>query len=55
MLSPFDDSRSTRSPRPIAHVGTSDRNFYDRYYFNCHAGDDTLMLIPGSGSTRTSA
>ncbi|MER6513384.1 hypothetical protein ABT158_41705 [Nonomuraea sp. NPDC001636] len=33
----------------MRHVATSDRNFYDRYYFNCHAGTDELMLIVGLG------
>jgi hypothetical protein len=34
---------------PIRHPATSDRNFYDRYYFNCHASTDELMLIIGVG------
>ena len=49
MLSPLDDLPIHQIAEPIRHVGTSDRNFYDRYYFNCHAGDDTLMLVAGMG------
>jgi hypothetical protein len=30
-------------------VFTSDRNFYDRYYFNCHPSSDELFLITGMG------
>lgn len=35
MLSPLDDYPIHQVPEPIRRVGTSDRNFYDRYYFNC--------------------
>ncbi|MFC0314995.1 hypothetical protein ACFQNE_03705 [Gordonia phosphorivorans] len=35
-LSPMDDYPIHQIPEVIRHVGTSDRNFYDRYYFNCH-------------------
>jgi hypothetical protein len=31
------------------HVGTSDRNFYDRYYFNMHASSDEVFVIMGMG------
>ncbi len=30
-------------------VFTSDRNFYDRYYFNCHPSSDELFLVAGLG------
>ena len=33
----------------IRHVGTSDRNFYDRYYFNCHQNDGEAFAIFGYG------
>jgi hypothetical protein len=49
MLSPLDDLPIHQIAEPVRHVGTSDRNFYDRYYFNCHAGDDRLMLVTGMG------
>lgn len=49
MLSPADDYPVHQAAEPIRHPATSDRNFYDRYYFNCHAGTDELMLIVGVG------
>ena len=53
-LSPLDDYPVHQIAETIRHVGTSDRNFYDRYYFNCHAGVDgdtePLFLIIGSRS-----
>jgi hypothetical protein len=48
-LSPLDDFPVHQIAQPIRQVATSDRNFYDRYYFNCHAGTDELMLIIGLG------
>jgi hypothetical protein len=48
-LSPLDDYPIHQIPEVIRHVGTSDRNFYDRYYFNCHPRSGDLMLITGSG------
>ncbi|GAA0336740.1 hypothetical protein NE235_24955 [Actinoallomurus spadix] len=48
-LSPLDDYPVHQVPDVMRHVGTSDRNFYDRYYFNCHSRSDELMLIAGLG------
>jgi hypothetical protein len=48
-LSPLDDYPVHQAALPIRHPATSDRNFYDRYYFNCHAGNDELMLLVGLG------
>ena len=48
-LSPLDDYPVHQAALPIRQVTTSDRNFYDRYYFNCHPGTDELMLIVGVG------
>lgn len=48
-LSPLDDYPVHQVAQPIRYPATSDRNFYDRYYFNCHAGTDELMLIIGMG------
>ena len=39
MLSRFDDYPIHQTPEPVAHVATSDRNAYDRYWFNGYAGD----------------
>jgi hypothetical protein len=48
-LSPMDDYPVHQIAQPVRYVATSDRNFYDRYYFNCHCGTDELMLIVGLG------
>lgn len=48
-LSVWDDFPVHQVPEVVRHVGTSDRNFYDRYYFNLHACDDSLFLILGMG------
>jgi hypothetical protein len=49
MLSPLDDLPIHQVPLPVRQPGTSDRNFYDRYYFNCHPCSDELFLILGMG------
>lgn len=49
MLSPMDDYPLHQVAEVMRHVGTSDRNFYDRYYFNLHSCDDTLFLVIGMG------
>jgi hypothetical protein len=36
-------------PQPIAWPGTSDRNFYDRSYFNAHDRTGDIFLITGIG------
>ena len=51
-------TRSTRSPSRCASSGTSDRNFYDRYYFNIHGdrrglGHRRASCSPSSGSAST--
>jgi hypothetical protein len=48
-LSPLDDYPVHQTSEPMRHLATSDRNFYDRYYFNCQAGTGELMLIIGLG------
>ena len=48
-LSPLDDYPIHQAPEVMRHVTTSDRNFYDRYYFNCHPCSDETMLIIGIG------
>ena len=48
-LSPLDDYPVHQIAEPMRHVGTSDRNFYDRYYFNLHACSDDLFLVAGLG------
>jgi hypothetical protein len=49
MLSPLDDYPVHQVAEVMRHPGTSDRNFYDRYYFNCHPCSDELFLIAGMG------
>ncbi|WP_341257860.1 hypothetical protein [Gordonia malaquae] len=52
-LSEMDDYPIHQIAEVVRHVGTSDRNFYDRYYFNCHGdmrGDSAEpWLIVGLG------
>lgn len=48
-LSPLDDFPIHQVPEVMRHVASSDRNFHDRYYFNCHPCSDELMLIIGMG------
>ncbi|GAA3726059.1 hypothetical protein [Gordonia hankookensis] len=50
MLSPMDDYPIHQVAEVVRHVQTSDRNFYDRYYFNCHGPEsDSPWLIVGLG------
>lgn len=49
MLTPLDDYLAHQIPDTFDHVGTSDRNFFDRYYFNAHPCGDELLLIFGIG------
>jgi hypothetical protein len=49
MISAWDDFPIHQSVEPVRHVATSDRNFYDRYYFNCHGSSDELFLVLGMG------
>ncbi len=48
-LSPLDDFLAHQTTEPFAHVFTSDRNFYDRYYFNLHASSDEIFAVFGMG------
>jgi len=49
MLSKMDDYPLHQVAETIRHVGTSDRNFYDRYYFNLHGSSDELFMVMGMG------
>jgi hypothetical protein len=49
MLSSMDDYPLHQIAEPIRHPATSDRNFYDRYYFNLHGSSDELFLVMGMG------
>ncbi len=48
-LSSYDDFPVHQSAELIAHAATSDRNFYDRYYFNCYPSTHDLFAIFGLG------
>ena len=48
-LSAMDEYLAHQTSETFDRVFTSDRNFYDRYYFNLHACSDELFLIAGMG------
>ena len=47
MLTPMDDYLIHQTTDTIDRVATSDRNFYDRYYFNCHDLTGEVFLVVG--------
>ncbi len=49
VVSAWDDFPVHQAAEWIRHVAPSDKNFYDRYYFNLHGSDDTLLAIFGMG------
>jgi hypothetical protein len=49
MLGPMDEFPIHQVPQPIAWPGSSDRNFYDRSYFNAHDRTGNIFLISGIG------
>lgn len=49
MLTRADDYLIHQTPEPIAQVGTSDRNFYDRYFFNGFACDGSVFFAAALG------
>lgn len=49
MLGPLDEYPVHQLPQPIAWPGSSDRNFYDRSYFNAHDRTGNIFLISGIG------
>ena len=48
-ISSWDDFPVHQTSEYVRHVATSDRNFYDRYYFNLHGSSDEVMTIFGLG------
>ena len=48
-VSSWDDYPVHQSSEFVAHPATSDRNFYDRYYFNLHGSSDELFAVFGLG------
>lgn len=55
MLSSMDDYPLHQIADVMRHVYTSDRNFYDRYYFNLHASSDEMFMVMGMGQYPTLA
>src|ERR1700740_2444636 len=49
MLGPLDEFPVHRVSQPIACAGASDRNFYDRSYFNAHDRTGNIFFISGIG------
>src|SRR5215470_14582347 len=48
MLSKADDYPVHQTPEPIAYAGT-DRNFYDRYFFNGYTPDGSVFFAAALG------
>jgi hypothetical protein len=48
VLSRFDDYPIHQTPEPIAHPASSDRNVYDRYWFNGYAEDGEFYFGIGA-------
>jgi len=48
-ISPMDEFLAHQTSDSFDRVFTSDRNFYDRHYFNCFPIDGELFLITGMG------
>jgi hypothetical protein len=48
-ISPLDEFPLHQAPLPLAWANSSDRNFYDRSYFNAHDRTGEIMVITGLG------
>ncbi len=48
-ISPMDELLTHQTPETFDQVFTSDRNFYDRYYFNLHPKSGELFVVFGMG------
>lgn len=49
MPAPLDEFPVHQTPLSIARVASSDRNFYDRYYFNAHDRTGDVFVVTGYG------
>lgn len=49
MVSRLDDYLVHQIAEPIAYTATSDRNFFDRYYFGCHDTQGKVFLFLAFG------
>jgi hypothetical protein len=50
MLHPLDEFPVHQTPQSMSQLGTSDKNFYDRCYFNAHDRTGDTFLITGLGT-----
>ncbi|MFT4614204.1 MAG: hypothetical protein ACI9NT_001348 [Bacteroidia bacterium] len=48
-ISPMDELLTHQTPETFDQVFTTDRNFYDRYYFNLHPKSGDLFVVFGMG------
>jgi hypothetical protein len=48
-VGPLDEYPIHQAPLPVAWADSSDRNFYDRCYFNAHDRSGDIMVITGLG------
>ncbi|MBZ5737539.1 hypothetical protein [Nocardioides mangrovi] len=48
-MGPLDEYPIHQAPLPVEWAASSDRNFYDRCYFNAHDRSGDIMLITGLG------
>ena len=46
---PLDEFPLHQAPTSLQYVGSSDRNFYDRCYFNAHDRSSEIFLVTGLG------
>lgn len=46
---PLDEFPVHQTPLSMGYVGSSDRNFYDRYYLNAHDRTGDIFLVSGLG------
>jgi hypothetical protein len=49
VVSPLDEYPIHQAPLPVTWAATSDRNFYDRCYFNAHDRTGEIFVITGLG------
>ena len=48
-ITPLDEFPLHQAPLPLAYANSSDRNFYDRWYFNAHDRSGEIFVISGMG------
>jgi len=48
-ISPMDEYLAHQTSDTFDYVATSDRNFYDRYYFNMHDSTGDFFMVTGMG------